>query len=97
MKIVIEFYRTREADNAHAVVGRETAEAADLADAIGVAWHLSQRLSMPQQPDAFSITDGEGNTLHSGPLHARAIPAKGRSGFAFGIALKTNRALPRFR
>jgi hypothetical protein len=97
MKIVIEFYRTREADDAHAVVGREIAEAADLAEAQEIAWHLSQRLSMPQQPDAFSITDGEGNTLHSGSLCARASPAKVRSGFAFGIALKTNRALPRFR
>ena len=37
MKIMIEFYRTREADDAHAVLGRETAEAADLDDAIEIA------------------------------------------------------------
>ena len=37
MKIVIEFYRTRDADDAHAVVGRESDEAADLDDAIEIA------------------------------------------------------------
>lgn len=36
MRIVIEFYRTREKDDAHAVIGRETAEAADLDDAIDI-------------------------------------------------------------
>nr|WP_245432866.1 hypothetical protein [Mesorhizobium loti] len=97
MKVVIEFYRTREADDAHAVVGREITEAADLDDAVEIAWHLSQSLDMPQHPDALAITDEEGNRLYSGVLCARAIPAKVRSGFAFGIALKTNRALPRFR
>ena len=30
MKIVIEFYRTRQEDDAHAIVGRETDEATDL-------------------------------------------------------------------
>jgi len=34
MKVVIEFYRTRETDDAHAVVGREAVEAVDLANAI---------------------------------------------------------------
>ena len=32
MKVVIEFYRTRETDDAHAVVGREAVEAVDLAN-----------------------------------------------------------------
>ena len=30
MQFVIEFYRTRKQDDAHAVIGRETAEAVDL-------------------------------------------------------------------
>jgi hypothetical protein len=30
MKFVVEFYRTRQADDAHAVVGREAIEAGDL-------------------------------------------------------------------
>ncbi len=65
MKIVIEFYRTRQADDAHAVVGRETAEAADLDEAIELARQLSQTLDMPQRPDVMTISDDEGNTLHS--------------------------------
>ena len=48
MKVVIEFYRTRETDDAHAVVGRETVEAVDLANAIEIAHLLSQTLDMPQ-------------------------------------------------
>ncbi|WP_188720066.1 hypothetical protein [Nitratireductor aestuarii] len=66
MKFVIEFYRTRETDDAHAVVGRETIEAGDLAEAIEVARLLSQTLDMPQRPDAIAITDLSGNALFSG-------------------------------
>ena len=40
MHIVIEFYRTWHKDDAHAVVGREFAEAADLDDAMEVARRL---------------------------------------------------------
>ena len=72
MKIVIEFYRTRDADDAHAVVARETTEAADLDDAIEIARHLSRNLDMPQQPDAVTITDASGLTLYSGAIHAEA-------------------------
>ncbi|WP_342634131.1 hypothetical protein [Mesorhizobium tamadayense] len=42
MKIVIDFYRTRDVEDAHAVVARETAEAADLDDAIEIARQLSR-------------------------------------------------------
>ncbi|WP_328600440.1 hypothetical protein [Mesorhizobium xinjiangense] len=42
MKIAIEFHRTRDADDAHAIVGRESVEAADLDSAIGIARQLSQ-------------------------------------------------------
>jgi len=65
MKIVIEFYRTRETDDAHAVVGRETAEAAGLEGAIEIARRLSRTLNMPQRPDAMTISDGDGNKLYS--------------------------------
>jgi hypothetical protein len=64
MKIVIAFYRIREADNAHAVIGQEVADAADLDDAIEIALRLSQTLNMPQRPDAFSINDSDGNELY---------------------------------
>ncbi|RUZ68106.1 hypothetical protein [Mesorhizobium sp. M7A.F.Ca.US.007.01.1.1] len=73
MKIVIEFYRTREADDAHAVLGRETAEAADLEDAIEIARVLAGTLNMPQRPDAMTIADTNGATLYSGVLASEAI------------------------
>lgn len=68
MKIVIEFYRTRVVDDAHAVVGRELAEVANVESAIEVARQLSQSLDMPQQPDAVTIKDAEGATLYTGSL-----------------------------
>jgi hypothetical protein len=72
MKIVIEFYRTRNADDAHAVVGRETKEAVNTNDAIVLARQLSQTLDMPQRPDAMTITDANGATLFSGVIDADA-------------------------
>ncbi len=70
MHIVIEFYRTRDRDDAHAVVGREIAEAANLDDAMEVARRLSQTLNMPQRPDAMTITDGVGTVLYAGAPEA---------------------------
>jgi hypothetical protein len=64
MKIVIEFYRIRETDKAHAVVGEEAADAADLDEAIAIAWRLSKTLNMPQRPDAMSISDSDGKELY---------------------------------
>jgi hypothetical protein len=72
MKVVIEFFRTRNVDDAHAVVGRETEEAADLHDAIEIAWLLVRTLDMPQRPDAMRITDANGTTLHSCAIEPEA-------------------------
>lgn len=68
MKVVIEFHRIRQTDDAHAVIGRETAVAADLDEAIGIAWQLLRTLDMPQRPDALAVTDGCGNTLYASRL-----------------------------
>ncbi|MEY9196044.1 hypothetical protein ABIA16_001160 [Sinorhizobium fredii] len=68
MNIVIAFYRIRDGDDAHAIVGRETAEAADLDEAIEIALELLRTLDMPQRPDAMTITDGDGSTIHSSRL-----------------------------
>ncbi len=68
MQLVIEFYRIREADNAHAVIGREIVETADLQEAIGIAHTLWQTLELPQRPDAVSINDRDGNILYSGRI-----------------------------
>lgn len=64
MKIAIEFYRIRDTDKVHALVGRKTTEAADLDDAIALAHRLAKTLSMPQQPDAMSISDSDGKELY---------------------------------
>lgn len=65
MKVVIEFYRTRVADDAHAVIGRETALATDLDDAIAIARLLARTLNMPQWPDAVTISEADGASLYS--------------------------------
>ena len=77
MRVTIEFYRTREADGAHAVVGRETADAMDLDDAIEVARLLSRTLDMPQRPDAMAITDASGAPLFSGIIDVGATNEEG--------------------
>jgi hypothetical protein len=64
MKIVIEFFRIRETDKAHAVLGQEAVDAADLNDAIEIAWRLSRSLNMPRRPDAMSVSDRDGNELY---------------------------------
>lgn len=76
LTVVIEFYRTRQIDDAHAVVGREAAVAADLDEAIAIAWRLAQTLDMPQRPDALAITDGRGGMLYSTRLEAGENPGK---------------------
>lgn len=68
MQVVIEFYRTRDADDAHALVGRESAEAAGTEDAIAIARRLALTLDMPQRPDAMSVTSAAGKLLYSGDL-----------------------------
>lgn len=73
MQIVIEFYRTRDTDDAHAVVGREAAQAIDLDDAMEVARRLSQTLNMPQRPDAMTIIDAAGVALYSGQIVVKAV------------------------
>ncbi len=65
MKIVIEFYRTRPQDDAHAVVGRATEDVADLEAAVQLALALAQTLAMPQRPDAVMIADAQGTQLYS--------------------------------
>ncbi|TIQ29968.1 MAG: hypothetical protein E5X48_29480 [Mesorhizobium sp.] len=77
MKVVIEFYRTRVADDAHAVIGREIVEAADLDAAIEIARLLARRLNMPQWPDAVAIADADGATIYSSVIDAQADINKG--------------------
>ena len=73
MKIVIEFYRTRGADGAHAVVGRETVEVDGLDGAIAAARLLARTLDMPQRPDSMTITDANGKMHYSGIIGLEAM------------------------
>lgn len=73
MRIVIEFYRTRDVDDAHAVVGRETVEVDDLDGAIAAARLLAQTLDMPQRPDSLAITDANGKMHYSGVIDPEAV------------------------
>ena len=68
MRVVVEFYRTRDADDLHAVIGHQTMEVADIEDAIRTARKLSKTLDMPQQPDGLSITDADGAIIYSGAI-----------------------------
>jgi hypothetical protein len=69
MNIVIEFYRTRNADDAHAVIGRETLE---LDGAIVAARLLARTLDMPQRPDSMTITDASGKMHYCGIIGSEA-------------------------
>lgn len=73
MKIVVEFYRTRDADDAHAVVCRETVEVDDLDGAIAAARLLAQTLDMPQRPDSMTITDANGRMHYCGIISLEAV------------------------
>lgn len=64
MKVVIEFYRIRELDSAHAVLGRVVGDAIDTNAAIGMARSLFRTLDMPQEPDVVSINDDQGHELY---------------------------------
>jgi hypothetical protein len=66
MEIRIEFYRTRDLDDAHAVLGRVTREAVDLDEAVEIARSLLRTLEMPQRPDAITICDADGKQLYCG-------------------------------
>ena len=57
MKVIIEFYRIRESDDAHAVLGRVECEALDLDAAVSMARTLVDTLEMPQEPDEIGISD----------------------------------------
>ncbi|MEO5322899.1 hypothetical protein PV773_06200 [Mesorhizobium sp. CC13] len=73
MKIMIEFYRTRDADDAHAVIGRETVELDDLDGAIAAARLLARTLDMPQRPDSMTITDPNGRMHYCGIIGSEAV------------------------
>lgn len=74
LNFVIEFYRQREADEAHAMLDRVSLEAPNLRAAWEAAGSLFHTLAMPQIPDGVRICDEEGAELYAGPADG-AYPA----------------------
>ena len=62
MNFVIEFYRSREADEATL-----DKEAPNLRAALQGATALFHTLAMPQIPDRLRISDEDGSELYAGP------------------------------
>lgn len=60
---IIEFYRVREGDGAHATLDRIEHDTTDLDDAKTRARQLFETLDMPQKPDALRIIDQDENEV----------------------------------
>jgi hypothetical protein len=60
---IIEFFRLRDADGAHAVLDRVEHDTADLEQAKVRARSLFETLDMPQKPDALRIMDQDGDEV----------------------------------
>ena len=60
---IIEFFRVRGTDEAHATLDRVEHDTADLEDAKVRAQFLFETLGMPQKPDAVRILDHNGEEV----------------------------------
>jgi hypothetical protein len=60
---IIEFFRIRDADGAHATLDRVAHDTTDLEDAKVRARSLFETLVMPQRPDAVRILDQDGDEV----------------------------------
>ncbi|MBL0407829.1 hypothetical protein JKG68_28390 [Microvirga aerilata] len=60
---IIEFFRVRGTDEAHAILDRVEHDATDLDDAKVRALSLFETLEMPQKPDALRIMDHNGDEV----------------------------------
>jgi len=60
---IIEFFRIRETDHAHAMLDRITHIASDLESAKVKAKSLFDTLNLPQNPDGLRILDQGGNEV----------------------------------
>ena len=60
---IIEFFRVRGTDEAHATLDRVEHDTADLEEAKVRALSLFETLDMPQKPDAVRILDHNGDEV----------------------------------
>jgi len=65
LNFVIEFYRSRDADEA--MLDKVLLEAPNLRAALQGASALFHTLAMPQTPDRLRISDEDGSELYAGP------------------------------
>jgi hypothetical protein len=63
VQVIIEFYRVRPGDGAHATLDRITQIVPDLASAKVRAKSLFETLDMPQTPDGLRILDSDGTEV----------------------------------
>jgi hypothetical protein len=63
---IIEFFRIRDTDDAHAILERVEHDTTDLEDAKVRAQSLFETLDMPQKPDALRILDQTGDEVFFG-------------------------------
>jgi hypothetical protein len=62
---MIEFFRIRDMDEAHATLDRVEYDTTDLEDAKVRAQSLFETLNMPQKPDGLRILDQSGDEVFS--------------------------------
>jgi hypothetical protein len=62
-QFTIAFHRIRPSDDAHATLDKVRLSAPDLQSAKVKAMSMFYNLDMPQKPDGFCITNGEGEEL----------------------------------
>jgi hypothetical protein len=60
---IIEFFRVRDTDQAHATLDRVEHDTTDLEDAKVRARSLFETLDMPQKPDALRVVNGLGEEV----------------------------------
>lgn len=63
MMFIIEFFRVRGTDEAHATLDQVEHDTTDLEDAKTRALSLFETLNMPQKPDAVRILDHNGEEV----------------------------------
>ena len=63
MMFIIEFFRVRDTDEAHAILDRVEHDTTDLDGAKVRALSLFETLDMPQKPDALRIMDHNGDEV----------------------------------
>ncbi|WP_157019393.1 hypothetical protein [Mesorhizobium xinjiangense] len=85
MKVVIEFHRIRASDGARAKVGRLKCDVIGTEAAIELAESLLSSLAMPQEPDAVTISDNQGNAFYRAAVRSGHVPERDRDALEISV------------